>query len=106
MKLDSYFYLRDQYAFVTGARHAVIADFGSGSFQRPNEAARKIIELGEQGLTVAEAHARLKSEFNTSDILAFIETLSSEGLVTSPIIQNLHAPINRHRQISTSFGLR
>ncbi len=81
MILESYFYLRDQYAFVTGARHAVIADFSSGRFQRPNEAARKIIALGEQGLTVAGVAERLKSEFNTSDILTFIETLASEGLV-------------------------
>jgi radical SAM protein with 4Fe4S-binding SPASM domain len=82
MEQDARLYLSDRFALVTGARYAIIADFETGSFRRPNEAARKIIELGEQGLTVGEIVAALQSEFDTSDVLPFIQALCAEGLMT------------------------
>jgi sulfatase maturation enzyme AslB (radical SAM superfamily) len=92
MEPTDYFYVSERAAFVTGARHAVLADLEGGGFRRPNEAARKVIELGEQGLTVAEAVAALRSEYRASEVLAFISALSAEGLMSvSPSPRSLPA---------------
>lgn len=48
---------------------------------RANEPARRIIELGEKGFRISEVLETLKSEIKATDILSFIEEMSSQGLI-------------------------
>jgi radical SAM protein with 4Fe4S-binding SPASM domain len=82
MNIADYFHLTDRFTFVAGARHALLLDLETGGVHRPNEGARRIIQLSEQGLTIEQALDALDAEFTPSDVLAFIEALCSEGLMT------------------------
>lgn len=65
-------------------------DVSEGRAFRPNESARRIIELGEQGLTVSETVELLKSEFEALDIRSFIDDLCNHDLINLSLYPNTH----------------
>ena len=51
---NPYFFLTEGRVFVNGASNSVVLDLDSGKIYQSNKSAKRIIELGQQGLRVSE----------------------------------------------------
>jgi radical SAM protein with 4Fe4S-binding SPASM domain len=64
-----------------GAKNSLLLDLNKNKAFRLNESAGRIIELGEQGLTVSDAVDVLKSKSDASNIFSFINDLYDGGFI-------------------------
>jgi len=75
---------------VNGAKNSLLLDITKGRAFRLNEPARRIIELGEKGLTVSEVVDMLKHEIEARDISLFIINLCNSNLITRSSYPKMH----------------
>lgn len=78
---ENYFCLATDKILVNGAKNSLLLDLSKGIVLRPNESARRIIELSEQGLTISEVVEVLKPEFDAFEIHSFIDDLCRRDLI-------------------------
>ena len=79
--LDYFFYLADEWVLVRGAVHSLLVHPASGRMSRINDTARKIIESGEHGKTVAATAHVLEPALTKKETAVFIRSLSDDGAV-------------------------
>ncbi len=92
--LNHHFFLSEGKVLVNGNKNSVVLDLQDSKIYRVNASARRIIELGEQGLKVAEAIEKLSPEFEVSDVLSFLEELSGQELILLSANPKLRNPAN------------
>jgi radical SAM protein with 4Fe4S-binding SPASM domain len=78
---EDHFYLSENNVFVRGATNSLLLSLSDGGAKKPNETARKIIELGERGLSISEVIRELNPDLDSSDILSFINQLQFQGII-------------------------
>ena len=78
---NHYFFLSQGKVLVDGVKNSVVLDLGDGKIYRVNASAKRIIQLGEKGLKVAETIERLNPEIEASEVCSFLEDLSGKGLL-------------------------
>jgi len=78
---DAHFFISSEKALVDGIKYSNILDFKEGKIYRINASAKRIIDLGEGGLTVSEVEKKIHAGLSRLELHSFLEDLANKDLI-------------------------